>query len=385
LFISELSDGIERTDMVQGRATKIRVGIVGVGNWARYGHIPALRLLPEYEITAVASRRQSTADEIAKEFGIPYAFDNSDELIHHPEVDLVVVLPPAPQHSALVRSAIKAGKDVYCEWPLTTTTADAEDLLRLAKAANVRHVVGLQRRLGPSSRLARDFILGGYVGQMRSVRLHVSMEYFTNERPPALAWTLGAENFSHIFAIYGGHFLDMLTQIVGLPKTVSAIVATQFPTLTLTATGETFANDTADGIVALGRLENNALFSIQIEGGKRNGSGLQIDITGTEGDLKIWNKKSFGNTEDNIIEGAKEGDGSLKRLLIPDEYQELPANSLDVSVQDLANLYAAHAKDRETGSHTAPDFSDAVRMHRLLGRIGEASDLGVSLNVDLSG
>ena len=36
---------------------RIRVGLVGVGGWGRYGHIPALRLLPEYEIIAVASRR----------------------------------------------------------------------------------------------------------------------------------------------------------------------------------------------------------------------------------------------------------------------------------------------------------------------------------------
>jgi predicted dehydrogenase len=179
--------------MTQKSAAKIRVGIVGVGNWARYGHIPALQLLPEYEITAVSSRSQETADATAKEFGFAQAFNNAQTLIRHPEVDLVVVLPPAPQHSALVRSVIAAGKDVYCEWPLTTTVKDAEELLALAESAEVRHVVGLQRRLGPSARYARDLIKSGYVGQMRSVRLHVSMEYFTAQRPPALAWTLGAE------------------------------------------------------------------------------------------------------------------------------------------------------------------------------------------------
>jgi predicted dehydrogenase len=55
-------------------AAKIRVGIVGVGNLARYGHIPALRLLPEYEIVAVSSRREETASTIAREFFIPQAF-----------------------------------------------------------------------------------------------------------------------------------------------------------------------------------------------------------------------------------------------------------------------------------------------------------------------
>jgi predicted dehydrogenase len=50
---------------------KIRVGIIGVGNWGRYGHIPVLRLLPNYEIVAVASRRKEYGKQLAKEFGIP--------------------------------------------------------------------------------------------------------------------------------------------------------------------------------------------------------------------------------------------------------------------------------------------------------------------------
>jgi hypothetical protein len=49
---------------------KIRVGIIGVGNWGRYGHIPVLRLLPNYEIVAVASRREEYGKQLAKEFGM---------------------------------------------------------------------------------------------------------------------------------------------------------------------------------------------------------------------------------------------------------------------------------------------------------------------------
>src|ERR1700712_3148383 len=226
---------------------KVRVGIVGVGNWAKYGHIPALRLLPGYEIKAVSSRRVETAQDIAATFGIPHAFSDYHQLVGHPDVDMVIVLPPAPQHAAVAKAAIAAGKDVYSEWPLTVSTAESEELLRLAEAAGVRHVVGLQRRLGPSTQYLRDLVASKYVGEMRSVRLHVSMPYFTQERSPALAWTLGAKNFSHVLAIYVGHFLDMLFHAVGQPKSLSSIIATQFPTLTLTATGESFPNDTPDG------------------------------------------------------------------------------------------------------------------------------------------
>jgi hypothetical protein len=62
--------------------------------------------------------------------------------------------------------------------PLTTTVADTEDLLDRAEKAGVRHAVGLLRRMGPSARYLRDLLAEGYVGQIRSVRMHVSMVKF---------------------------------------------------------------------------------------------------------------------------------------------------------------------------------------------------------------
>jgi predicted dehydrogenase len=359
----------------------IRVGLVGVGNWAKYGHIPALRLLSEYEIVAVSSRSPQKASEIAKAFEIPHAFGDVHQLVSHPEVDLVVVLPPAPEHFSIVKAAIGAGKDVYCEWPLTTNSADSEELLSMAMRAGVRHVVGLQRTVGASSQYLRDLLVGGYVGRLRSVRMHVSMEYFGPTRSPALEWTVSAKNFSHVLSIYGGHFMDMLFHAVGRPKTISTIVRTQFPELTLSATGKTFSNETPDGVMVIGELRSGALFQIQIEGGKQNHSGLQIDITGTAGDLKIWNEKSFVTKHHDILEGGQGEGGTWSELRIPDRYLTIPPSSLDVSVQDLAQLYAAFARDRITGGKSARDFSDAVAMHHLIDAINQGSASGCSVTI----
>ena len=361
---------------------KIRAGIIGVGNWGRYGHIPVLQLLPDFEITAVASRRREYAQEIARQFDIPHTFTDANELIKHPGIDLVIVLPPAPQHAAFVRAAIDAGKDVYCEWPLTTNIADTEDLLARAQTAGVRHLVGLQRRLGPSARYVHDLLSEGYVGEIRSVRMHVSMNYFQARRSTDLAWTIPAENFSHILSIYGGHFLDMLFQVVGAPQTLSAIVKNQFPTVTLIETEETFPNTTPDQVAVIGTLTNGSVFSIQIEGGKRNNSGLQIDITGTEGDLKISNELSFRNATDNKVEGAKGDDRPLKNIPVPASYHWLPKSKLDASVLDLAYIYAAYARDREQRTHGAPTFADAVKLHKLINLISESSTTGTSRTVD---
>jgi predicted dehydrogenase len=369
--------------MKTSRTNKIRVGLIGVGNWARYGHIPALQSLKdEYTITAVSSRKISTARELAQSFDIPHAFQDPQELIGHPEVDLVAVLPPAPEHAALSRMAIRAGKDVYSEWPLTTSTKDSEELLSLAEAASVRHLVGLQRRVGESARYLKDLLASGYIGDLRSVRMHVSMNYFGPVRPPALEWSLPAANFSHVLSIYGGHYFDLMFHVVGAPSTVNGILASQFPKLTLSQTGESFPNENPDAVLAQGRLISGAVYSVQIEGGKQNNSGLQIDFTGTEGDLRVTNERLYGNLTDNQIMGAQGSGKTLEVLPVPEKYKLSAASALDASVQDLVYLYAAHARKSGAGIFTPPGFLEAARLHLFIDAIGRSSDSGQTQSVD---
>jgi predicted dehydrogenase len=64
-------------------------------------------------------------------------------------VDVVVITVKVPAHAQLVQAALAAGKHVYCEWPLARTTEEAESLVALARAAGVRHTIGLQARHAP--------------------------------------------------------------------------------------------------------------------------------------------------------------------------------------------------------------------------------------------
>jgi len=171
--------------------------------------------------------------------------------------------------------------------------------------ANVRHIVGLQRRLAPHNRYVHDLIQQGYIGTLRSVRIHVSMNYFQPLRSVALRWTVPPENFSSVIAIYAGHFLDMLFASTGWPNELSALVVNQFKEVTITETGEKLPTTTPDQMVLTGRLEDDAVLTVHIEGGKRNGSGVQIDITGTEGDLRITKPLCIRRRRDNYeVEGA---------------------------------------------------------------------------------
>ena len=355
--------------------SKIRVGIVGAGTWAEYGHIPSLTLLPQYEISAIFSRSQQKADAVAARHGIKHALNSLEALVAHPEVDLVLVLNPAPSHEQAIRAAIAAGKDVYSEWPLTPDKATSQELMELAERAGVRHLVGLQRRLGPDYRYLHDLLRDGYIGELRSVRLHVSVEYFQQRRLQSLYFTVPAENFSSLLSIYGGHFFDAVFTTLGHPDSIHALAVNQFKQVTLIESGEVLPHMLADQVVVSGSFANGAVLTAHLEAGKRNNFGWQLDLTGSTGDLKISNQTSFGNTF-NVIEGAQ-GDAQPMRVLpVPAMYNWLPASDLGGSQLELANLYAAHARDLRDGTRLAPTFADALAMHDLIDKIEASSSTG---------
>jgi predicted dehydrogenase len=324
-------------------------------------------MLPQYQLRALWSTRADAARTAAVTYGIEEVVESLDDLVNHPEVDLVVVLNTAAQHAATVRKAIAAGKHVYCEWPLTVSTETSEELVELASRAGVRHIVGLQRRLAPHNRYLRDLLQSGFVGKIRSVRIHVSMSAFGAERSQALRWTVPIENFSSAIAIYAGHFLDMLFTAVGWPERISALALNQIRTVTIRETGEVLSSTAPDQLVLIGRMANDAVVAAHVEAGKRNGRGVQIDITGDAGDLRITNTSAFGDVgDDYVIEGAHGKDMPMQKLDIPMQYDRLPPSNLPSAVLELAELYAAYAHDVHTGSSDAPTFADAVRLHRLI-------------------
>src|SRR3954465_787612 len=152
--------------MSKGRAKRIRVGIIGANpdrGWAAQAHIPALTSLSEdFEITALSTTRRESADAAGKRFGVPLAFDNHQDLVNSPAVDVVAITVKVPYHLELASAALRAGKAVYCEWPLGNGLHEAETLAALAKQQGVLAVAGLQARSSPPVAYVHDLIKQGY-------------------------------------------------------------------------------------------------------------------------------------------------------------------------------------------------------------------------------
>lgn len=361
---------------------KIRIGIVGAtpeGGWAASAHVPALQGLPAYDLTAVSTTREESAQEAARRFGAPHAFTDARRLAEHPEVDLVVITVKVPFHLELAQAALAAGKHVYCEWPLVRTTSEAETLAAAAEAAGVHHVIGLQARYAPAVEYARQLIADGYLGRLTSATVYAARGRRAAAVPERSFYTFDRRNGAGLLEVGGGHTLDALEHLTSEIVSLSAQTSVQNPTYTVIETGETGEVTSPDQVLLNATLTDGAVASVHLHDAKLTEARTRIELAGTEGDLAIVSVGPVSPMGVQIGElrlfGSQGPHGSYKELRLP-AFQEAPPAALHV-----ARLYTALAEDLRAGTRTLPDFHDGLRLHRLLDTVRHSAKTGTRQSV----
>src|SRR5438552_12766196 len=237
--MAAIENGSSFREIVMAATSKIRVGIVGASasrGFASIAHIPALRAMPQFEIAAVCTARQETAEMAARHYGVPLAFSDPESLAQHPDVDLVTVSVKVPDHYRPVMAAIEAGKHVYCEWPLGRDTDEAVRMLDAAERRGIRHAVGLQGQMSPAINYARDLVAEGYVGRVLTATLIGCAPNWgaTIDR----AYQADRANGPNLMTITGGHQIDALCYCLGEFRELSAFATKQRARIPLERTGE---------------------------------------------------------------------------------------------------------------------------------------------------
>lgn len=146
--------------------TKIRWGILATG-WIAELFVKDL-LLTGHGVTAVGSRTQASADRFAREFGIATAHGSYEALAADPNVDIIYVATPHPQHIAAALLALNAGKHILVEKAFTLNAAEATKIVDLAAAKGLVVMEAMWTRFLPHMRRLRDVIAAGTIGEVRS-------------------------------------------------------------------------------------------------------------------------------------------------------------------------------------------------------------------------
>lgn len=360
---------------------KIGVGIIGASperGWASDAHIPALQLLDDrFEIAALSTSRAESARQASEKFGVAKAFDNHAELVACAEVDLVAVTVKVPHHFELVDAALKAGKAVYCEWPLGNGLAEAEAMARQSEQAGVYTAVGLQARAAPVVRYVRDLLADGKIGEILSSTIVADAVNWGADILDCYRYLLDERNGATMLSIPFGHTLDAFCHCLGGFRKINATTATRRPKVRLAETGEMLDSNVADQIAINGELENGAVASIHFRGGLSKGTNFQWEINGTKGDLVLRAGGGHIQMMPLSLFGALDGQSALSALEVPDTYDPIRGQLSDQPMAaSVARAYAhlsAEWRGIQSSCAALPGFQDAVQHHQLLTRISRSA------------
>lgn len=124
----------------------IRSAVIGVGYLGKF-HAQKYAQLPNSELVAVCDTNLSTAQQLADQLGTR-AVDSIDALL--PDVDALSIVVPTQQHYKIAKKCLLAGKHILLEKPMTTTVAEAKELIDIAKQQNVVLQIGHLERFNPA-------------------------------------------------------------------------------------------------------------------------------------------------------------------------------------------------------------------------------------------
>ena len=112
-------------------------------------------------------------------------YQDFTELVALKNVDAVVIASPDHWHAAMAVRAAAAGKDIYCEKPLSLTVKEGRAMVNAARKYKRVFQTGSMQRSWPEFRQTAELIRNGYIGEVKSIKVNVG--------PPPIAYDLGAE------------------------------------------------------------------------------------------------------------------------------------------------------------------------------------------------
>ena len=199
---------------------EILIGLAGYGTSGSIFHAPLIGSVPRLRLAAVMTSRREKA---ARELPGARIVATLDELLNAPGIDLIVVATPTGVHYETARAALLAGKHVVVDKPITTTVAEADDLIALARDRNLLLSVYQNRRWDSDFLTVRKIIASGVLGTIFSYEAHY------DRFRPAMKGGWREENLAGSGILYdlGSHLIDQALQLFGMPKMMMADVFRQ--------------------------------------------------------------------------------------------------------------------------------------------------------------
>lgn len=290
-------------------STPVRLGLIGCGRIAQAAHLPAIAKSGAVELVAVADPSRMLAEGVGAQWHVP-AFTSAEELLAAP-IDAVLIATPDRFHHPLGMLALAAGKHVLMEKPLAATSTEAEQLVAVAAANDLRLQTGAMKRHDPGIAFARrhladigDLVSFSLVYRIPANRAAVEDTVFPagmiadqDVRRHEDGFKAQANRASYLLATHGAHVFDQLCCFVGLPTWISV------------ATGVVGADYTWHGTVG---LASGGIGSFEITVDVHADAAEGFELFGTNGHIKAVTYQPFWKRASDVHVYLEESGVSLR-------------------------------------------------------------------------
>jgi predicted dehydrogenase len=152
--------------------SKLRVGVIGLGEVAQVIHLPVLESLPDkFEIAAVCDISPSLLATVGDRYGVPGRYADSADLLRSEQLDGVLVLNSDEYHAECAVNALERGVNVFVEKPMCLSPREAEAIIAARdKSDGAQVMVGYMRRFAPAFLEAKEQLAS--LGPVNYVRVH---------------------------------------------------------------------------------------------------------------------------------------------------------------------------------------------------------------------
>ena len=282
----------------------IRIGLIGTGGMGK-AHATAFKNVPlvfgdepgRPVLEIVADIDAKALEKWAGKFGFSRWTINWHEIVEDPRVDVVDITTPNTLHAEMVIAAAQAGKHIYCEKPLATTSMDAARIVATVENSGVISIVGFNYLKNPAQAFAKQLIESGELGEITLFRGRFDQDFLANPDVP-FSWRLDrAQAGTGALGDLGSHTIAFAQFLVGDIAEVCGLNATRIRERAIPAAGSGYAASALTGAEKraveneditefLIHFENGAIGTIgtsRIGMGRKLGLGYEIQ--GTKGSL----------------------------------------------------------------------------------------------------
>lgn len=253
----------------------VKIGIIGGGRIGKI-HADHARRLPNVEIAGIADLFGGEALAAwCNERGIPYYPSDGDNFISNPDIDAIFICSPTDTHVSLIRKAVKAGKHIFCEKPVSQLLRETEKAMEEVSQANIKFQVGFNRRFDHNFLRLREHVQQGTIGEPHIIKITSR-----DPNPPHLDYIRSS----------GGIYMDMMIHDFDMARYVSGSEVESIYAQGNVLINPTFreCGDVDTAIVTL-RFENGALGVIDNSRQAVYGYDQRVEVFGSKGSVAVTN------------------------------------------------------------------------------------------------